>query len=131
VIVVDTNVIVSLYLPTELSLPAAQLQARDPHWVAPRLWRSELRSVLTLYLRKGMLTLDQALRIQGRAEDLLADREFDVPSVDVLQLAAASGCSAYDCEFVALARRLNARLVTADRQILKEFPAVAEPLAAA
>lgn len=130
-IVVDTNVLVSLYLPTELSLPAAQLQARDPHWVVPRLWRSEPRSVLTLYLGKGLLTLDQALRIQSRAEDLLADRKSDVPSLDVLQLAAASDCPAWDGEFVALDRRLNARLVTADRRILKEFPAVADPLAAA
>jgi predicted nucleic acid-binding protein len=32
-------------------------------------------------------------------------------------LAARSACSAYDCEFVALARDLDVRLVTADRRL--------------
>lgn len=36
-----------------------------------------------------------------------------------------SGCSAYDCEFVSLARRLHVPLVTNDRQVLKAFPALA------
>ena len=43
----------------------------------------------------------------------------------VLDLAAASSCSAYDCEFVALAQDLGVRLVTVDKQVLKEFPTVA------
>jgi predicted nucleic acid-binding protein len=42
-----------------------------------------------------------------------------------LQLAAESGCSAYDCEFVALARDLEVPLVTADRQLLAAFPSTA------
>jgi len=43
-------------------------------------------------------------------------------SMDVLQLVSESKCSAYDCEFVALARDLNVKLVTVDKQILREFP---------
>jgi len=38
-------------------------------------------------------------------------------------LAASSGCSAYDCEFVAAAQQLDAPLVTADRALRKGFPA--------
>jgi len=48
--------------------------------------------------------------------------EFSVSSLDVLKLAAQSRCSAYDCEYVALARELNVPLVTTDRQILSDFP---------
>jgi predicted nucleic acid-binding protein len=33
-----------------------------------------------------------------------------------------SDCSAYDCEFVALAKRLNSPLITADKKVLKAFP---------
>ena len=36
-----------------------------------------------------------------------------------------STCSAYDCEFVALARDLQIPLITVDRQILNDFPETA------
>jgi len=47
----------------------------------------------------------------------------------VLDLVASSTCTAYDCEFVALARELAVPLVTTDKQILRDFPAIARPLA--
>lgn len=128
-IVVDSNILAYLYLPSEFSAKAERLLAREPHWVAPVLWRSELRNVLALYMRKDMLTLEQAYEIQTEAEALMADAEYDVPSLDVLRLAAASDCSAYDCEFVALARRLDVKLVTADKKVLKAFPTIATTLA--
>jgi predicted nucleic acid-binding protein len=34
----------------------------------------------------------------------------------------------YDCEFVALAQHLDVPLVTADKKILREFPAIAKSL---
>lgn len=128
-IVVDTNILAYLYLPSELTGQAEQLLASDPQWAAPILWRSELRNVLALYLRKSMLTLEQAFAIQTEAETLLADNQFEVPSLDVLRLAQVSGCSAYDCEFVVLARRLNTKLVTEDKKVLAAFPEVAVSLA--
>ena len=60
--------------------------------------------------------------MQSEAEDLLADSEFEVDSGAVLELVRESDCSAYDCEFVALAIRLDAKLVTVDRKLLKAFP---------
>ena len=130
-IVVDSNVVVYLYLPTELTAHAERLLGVDPEWVAPRRWRSEMRHVLGLYIRKKAITLEQAYRIQASAEALLADREFDVPSHDVLRLVSQSPCSAYDCEFVALARRLGTKLVTADQKILKAFADTAVSLTVA
>lgn len=130
-IVVDTNILAYLYLSSEFSQQAEQLLEREPHWIAPLLWRSELRNVLALYLRKELLALDQAYAVQSEAEALLADAEYEVPSLDVLKLVQESECSAYDCEFVSLARRLNAKLVTADKKILKEFPTIAISLPAA
>jgi predicted nucleic acid-binding protein len=124
-IVVDTNIIAYLYLPTELTGHAERLLETDPEWVAPLLWRSEFRNVLALYLRKGLLTLADAVRIQDEAEALLAEQEYSTVSRDVLGLVAASSCSAYDCEFVALARTLKVKLVTMDRKILAEFPETA------
>lgn len=127
-IVVDTNVIAHLLLPSPLTETAERLFVRDPGWIAPLLWRSELRNVLVLYMRKGLLSLAQAADIQGEAEAMFAGNEYEAASRDVLELAAGSGCSAYDCEFVALARGLDVKLVTLDRQVLRAFPDTALPL---
>lgn len=40
----------------------------------------------------------------------------------------ASGCTAYDCEFVVLAKDLDVKLITLDRAVLKAFPDVARSL---
>lgn len=121
-IAVDTNVIAALYLPGDHTQRAECLLQQDPHWIAPTLWRSELRNVLALYLRKQLLTFDQAYSIQTEAESLLAGREYDVDSLEILRLAQTSGCSAYDCEFAALARRMTVKLITSDKQLLAAFP---------
>lgn len=124
-IVVDTNVIAYLYIPTVFTQNAEELLVRDSEWVAPVLWRSELRNVLALYLRKELLDFDEAFAIQTEAEALLSDREYEVNSFDVLHLASGSSCSAYDCEFVSLAKHLSAPLVTTDKKILAAFPSIA------
>ena len=128
-IVVDTNVIAYLYLETAWTPAAERLLKRDGDWAAPMLWRSELRNVLASEMARRALTLEQATAIQTEAEDLLADREFEVESRAVLELAASSRCSAYDCEFAALAGSLGVRLFTADEQVLKAFPKLASRLA--
>ncbi len=127
-IVVDTNVLTYLLLPTPMTSAAETLYRSDPEWAAPLLWRSELRIVLALYLRKGLVTLDRALAVQEEAEHLMAGREFQVQSNAVLQLALASACSAYDCEFITVARDLGTHLFTADKRLRKAFPDIARAL---
>ncbi len=121
-IVVDTNVLAYLYLPSEHTAAAESLLERDPEWAAPILWRSEFRNILAGYLRRKSLTFDQACNLQREAESLLEGMEFEVDSLSVLQLVRDSDCSAYDCEFVALATRLDTRLVTMDGKLLRLFP---------
>lgn len=128
-IVADTNVVAYLVLPTAHTTLAERLLLADQDWIAPLLWRSEMRNVLALYLRKALISFGEALRIQGRAEAFLQDREYVVDSLDVLTLVQQSPCSAYDCEFVALARSLAVKLVTTDRKILDAFPDTAVALA--
>ena len=84
--------------------------------------------MLATQVRGGRLAIGEARRLQAEAERLLAGGEYAVASADVLELAAASGCSAYDCEFVALARDLAVPLVTVDRELLAAFPDHAVPL---
>jgi predicted nucleic acid-binding protein len=127
-IVVHTNVIGYLFLSSEQSLFAEQALQKDSEWAAPILWRSELRNVLTLYVRKNIITLEQAQRIMYGALELLRGREYEISSYEVLRLASESKCSAHDCEFIATANDLKVPLVTVDRQLLREFPTVAVPL---
>ena len=121
-IVVDTNVLAYLLLPYEFSAQADALFKRDPEWVAPILWRSEFRNLLAGYVRRKTLTFDEVLKVQAEAEALLAGNEHEVDSRRVLELVRDSNCSAYDCEFIALAVRLGTKVVTMDGKMLEEFP---------
>jgi predicted nucleic acid-binding protein len=122
VIVVDSNVLAYLYLPGDRTADAEALLERDPEWAAPVLWRSEFRNILAGYMRRKTLGLEQACRLQAEAQDLLAGCEFEVESGTLLELVRASDCSAYDCEFVALAIKLDTSLVTVDKKLLRAFP---------
>ena len=123
-IVVDTNVIGYLFLSSEQSLFAEHALKIDSQWAAPIIWRSELRNVLALYMRKNIIKLEDAQRIMNSALELLRGREYEVSSYDVLSLASESGCSAYDCEFIAVSNELKVSLLTADKQLLQKFPEV-------
>ncbi len=127
-IVVDTNVIAYLWLPGDYTAAAERVLAGDADWAVPLLWRSEFRSVLVGAVRRRTLSATRALAIAAAAEAHLRSREYAVESVHVLALAHRSGCSAYDCEFVALAEDLGARLVSNDGAVLRAFPTVAMPL---
>lgn len=127
-IVVDTNIISYLYITGDHSQQSEDLLSSDSNWVAPILWRSEFRNVLTLYLRKNLLNLNEILLILQQAEKLLDDHEYEIPSVNIMQLVKNCQCSAYDCEFVALAQYLDVPFITADKTIIHEFPNIAKPI---
>jgi predicted nucleic acid-binding protein len=125
VIVVDTNVIVYLLIEGPFSPVARRVVVKERRWSAPRLWRSELRNVLIGYIRRGALSSDEAQQILRRAEARLGVHSAEVDHAEVLQLALMSGCTTYDCEFVAVARAAGVPLVTADRKLLAAFPLLA------
>ena len=129
-IVVDTNVLAYLYLPGDMTVHSERLYAKDADWQAPVLWRSEFRNILAGYIRRHLLSFDQALAVQQEAESLLSGREHDVDSKRVLELVRDSDCSAYDCEFVALALQLGTQVVTMDAKLLRAFPSQAKSLMA-
>jgi predicted nucleic acid-binding protein len=125
VIVADVNLVAYLLITGEHTPAAEAVLSADPEWAAPLLWRSEWRRVLAGYLRRGDLDLTGALDRVAAAEELVRGREYLVEAASVLELVAGSACSAYDCEYVALAHQLDVPLVTSDRRILAAFPATA------
>ena len=121
-IICDTNVLAYLFLKGTYSKQAKALLQTDPAWLAPPLWRSEFRNILATYMRQGHLTSQDALLIMHEAESFMEGNEIPVNSEEVIALTSSSKCSAYDCEFVALAKRYDLKLFTSDKQILTEFP---------
>jgi len=122
VIVVDSNVVAYYWINGPLTETAQQVWAKDPEWHVPLLWRSELRSILTGYLRDGTLDATQIAQVMAAAEATFGDREHLVSSEKIFAIVGDSNLSAYDAEFVALAEVLGAPLVTADRIVLRAFP---------
>jgi len=124
-IIVDTNIIVYFQISGEMTQLALDIRKKDPDWAAPVLWRSELRNVLALYIRNGHLDLTTAKQMAIDAEALVNISNIDISSIRILELAASSGCSAYDCEFVAVAEKWGVPLVTTDKKVLNAFPSIA------
>lgn len=124
-IVVDTNLIAYCWLPGQYTELAQRVRLKDPDWHAPLLWRSELRSVLAGFMRRGAIDRQHALLVMQASESALQGSSHDVPSDAVLETLERSQLSAYDCEFVALARLLDVTLVSADTAIVKAVPQIA------
>jgi predicted nucleic acid-binding protein len=124
-IVADTNLIAGLWVPNQMEELAYATLKKDPDWVAPVLWKSEFRNVLSLFLRKEILELVTVLQVMEEAEEFMESKEFEVNSTQVLSFVSNSSCSSYDCEFITLADDLHIRLVTFDKKLLVEFPSTA------
>jgi predicted nucleic acid-binding protein len=124
-IVADTNLLIHLYVQGQRTAESEAVLQQDARWTASLLWRSEFRNALIGLVRADALQIGEAMSMIDEAERWLNGHEYSVVSRQVLELAHRSGCSAYDCEFVALAQDLEVPLVTNDRQILKAFPTIA------
>ncbi len=48
-IVAHTNLIASFWVPSNMEQLAYRSLKKDPEWIAPLLWASEFRNVLSLY----------------------------------------------------------------------------------
>lgn len=59
------------------------------------------------------------------AEKLMGSRVFSINSKQIFTLMSESTCPACDCELVALASDFDIQLVTINKKILSEFPAIA------
>ena len=124
-IVVDTSLAVCLLLPGNADRRAEEVLLRDSRWVVPGLLFWEFSNVLAGHLRRGLMRLADAVAYAGEAEAILERAPFCPTRERILELALDSGCSAYDCEFAALAELLDVPLVTADPDLLQAFPGLA------
>ena len=90
----------------------------DAHLVAPALLGFELANVCLVKSRRDP-ELRPRLTAAFRLRDRLAVEEVAVDHGGTLELAAATGLTAYDASYLWLARQLGAELVTLDKQLAK------------
>ena len=124
-IVADANLIAYYYFPGPLQPAAQKVLEKDPTWFVPPIMIAEFRNITLGFIRSQRIQATDALDLISRVEMVFSSRTRGVSSVKVMELAIASGCSAYDAEYVALAQMLKVKLVTQDGQLLKAFPGVA------
>ncbi|HMP74610.1 MAG TPA: type II toxin-antitoxin system VapC family toxin [Kiritimatiellia bacterium] len=124
-IVADSNLIAYLLIPGDKSVIADEIFLKDPDWAVPLICRSEIRNILTLYMRHEKMTLVQAQATMEKAERLWREHEYSVPSNDVLALTHKHNVTAYDGEFVVLAQELGVPLITFDKAVKRLFPKIA------
>ncbi len=127
-IVADSNALAYLTIRSEFSALAEAVYAVDASWAAPLLWLSEYRNTLAKYMQHRGMTMESALLSLRSAEEVIGGREYSVSSEKILELVKDSGCSAYDCEYVALAQDLGVPLVTTDKGIQRAFAKTAVSL---
>lgn len=124
-IVADCTLIVPMYVTDSRTPLSEAVFLRDPIWLSPPLWRSEMRNAIRGYLRGGRVTVDEAKLGMRRAEARMVRGEIVVSSDDVLDIVSAFGCTASDAEYVVAANGLGLPLITADAELLRKFPDVA------
>lgn len=124
-IVADTNLIAYLFIPGEFSKLAEHILIKDKDWSVPILWRSEFRNVLSIYLRADKISLQEVYQTMKMAEEYFCESEYAVTSEKVLDTVSQTNLSAYDAEYVSLAKELNVNLITNDKKILEQAKGVA------
>ena len=117
--VVDASVAVKLLVDEPDSDAARELAANGQELHAPRLMVSEVANALWRKARLGQIERADA----GAALVLLSDmpmrwNDDETVSADAVRLALALDHPVYDCMYLALAHRIGATVVTADRRFV-------------
>ena len=117
--VVDASVAVKLLVDEPDSDAARELAASGQELHAPRLMASEVANALWRKARLGQIERADA----GAALALLSDmpvrwNDDETVSADAVRLALALDHPVYDCMYLALAHRIDATVVTADRRFV-------------
>ena len=114
-LVVDASVAVKWLVAEEDSDAADRLLAADDDLHAPRLMASEIANALWRKARIGEIEPERAGTLMAAVSAMPLHWSSDETlCADAVRLAAALDRPVYDCVYLALAHRVDARLVTAD-----------------
>lgn len=120
-IVADTNIITYLMIASNKTEQARLLKEKDQTWIVPTLWQHEFINVLSTHVRHGILTIPQAKTAWTYSNRILGQTTYEVDMENALQLAVEQNISAYDAQFVTLAKKLGCPLITEDKKLQNTF----------
>lgn len=120
-IVVDANVIVYLLIKGEKTSLAQRTLQKDPDWHVPMLWQHEMLNILATFVRSGGGTLADVQSIWRSSLQLMTARLHDIELEQALTLASIQAVSAYDAQYLILARTLGVALVSEDQRLQRAF----------
>lgn len=128
-IVVDANVVAHFFIEGSKSALARQVRERDPHWIVPEIWRHEFLNILVTSCLFAKMLPETADRVWRDAEELLRGSVYGPDMKDVLSIAVDRSTTAYDAEYVVLAKARGVLCVTEDGPLRKAFPETAVSMA--
>lgn len=130
-VLIDTNIAVSLWIENDWTEYARHLQQGDPEWRTESYALIEFSNVMATYVHTGKASAENARRYLLEAEAMLAPGVLTVPHVVALDVAIARRIAVYDARFLAAAEHLGVPLVTEDGKLRKSAPDLTESLAEA
>lgn len=117
-LIVDASVAARWYLPEDGAEEAERILLSDTPLIAPQLVIAELGNAVWKRVRKGEVSAEDAVDIVERAMSAFsALTPLPELAVSAMALSAKLNHPIYDCFYLALAVRENARLVTADKRL--------------
>ncbi len=117
--VVDASVAVKLLVDEPDSDAARELAASGQELHAPRLMASEVANALWRRARQGQIERADACAAMALLPDMpVRWNDDETVSADAIRLALALDHSTFDCVYLALAHRIGATVVTADRRFV-------------
>jgi predicted nucleic acid-binding protein len=130
VFVLDASVVLKWFVPEVHSDAARRLLGASHQFLAPDLLFAETANTIWKKIRRGELTTTHGQRLVADIGRIAVDTvPCRVLAEDAHALANATGRTVYDALYLALAVRLDTRLITADERLeaaLSHVPALAD-----
>jgi predicted nucleic acid-binding protein len=121
-LVVDASVVIKWFVPEGDRAAALELRAAGAGFAVPDLMFVESANILWKLVRREEIEPQRAIEvIDGIVAAPFVTHTNESLARDAMDLAIATGLSAYDASYVALAIRLNTRCITADQRLARKL----------
>lgn len=127
-VLIDTNIAISLWVENDWTDTARRLLEKDWDWRTESFALMEFANVMATYVRTGLTSEREALARLDEAEAFLSPGLTIVTHHQALIVAMAHKVSVYDARFLVAARELGVKLVTEDAALRRAAPELTQSL---